>query len=185
MKNAVKWIVLIGLLIGIIWGASYLYQRFSADYEPPSNDAPPTENTHPVAPDFTVLDKNGQEVSLSDFRGQPVVLNFWATWCGYCKMEMPDFERAFATYPDVQFLMVNATDGVRETVDIAKQYIEQEGYTFPVYYDVNFEAVSSFYVRSFPSTYFIDADGRLIRYQTGMLTQEGLEEGIRHILPKK
>ena len=62
-----------------------------------------------------------------------MVLNFWATWCYYCKEEMPDFDEASKLYPDVQFLMVNATDGVRETVDAAKKYVEENGFDFEVF----------------------------------------------------
>ena len=93
-----------------------------------------TNNEKITAPDFTVLDYNGNEVKLSDFKGKPVVLNFWATWCFYCKEEMPDFNTAYEKYPDVEFLMLNATDGYQETIESAKEYYEAEGFNFNIYF---------------------------------------------------
>lgn len=81
----------------------------------------------------------------------------------------------------MQFLMVNATDGERETISDAKEYIEQEGYQFEVFFDTKQEAVNSYYVTGFPSTYFIDKDGNLVTYGTGMLDTATLEKGIEMI----
>lgn len=134
-----------------------------------------------AAPDFTVLDEDGNEVKLSDFKGKPVVLNFWATWCGYCKMEMPDFDTAYAKYPDVQFLMVNVTDGVNETVEKAKAYVETEGFSFDIFFDVKLEAVGRYGVTGYPTTYFIDKDGNAVAMQSGMLKLDILEKGIAMI----
>lgn len=130
-------------------------------------------------PDFQVEDANGDFVSLSDMKGQPVVLNFWASWCPPCKSEMPDFQKAYEMYGgDIQFMMVNLTDGSRETKETAKAYIEEQGYTFSVYYDVNQEAAYAFYVSSVPATYFIDEDGNIVAAGRGMLDEEALKKGI-------
>ena len=131
------------------------------------------------APDFTALDREGNEVKLSDFFGKPIVLNFWASWCPPCKAELPDFETVFKKYEGkVTFLMVNLTDGQRETVEIAKSFVESQGYTFPVYFDTKYEASYNYGVSSIPQTYFIDAEGNLVAYATGMITGSQLEEGI-------
>ena len=128
-----------------------------------------------------MLDANGNSVKLSDYKGKPVVLNFWATWCYYCKMEMPDFNKAYKNYPEVQFLMVNATDGVRETVDKAKTYAENSGFSFDVFYDTKLDAVRKFYVTSFPSTFFIDKDGNIVAKGSGALDYESIIKGIEMI----
>lgn len=190
MKNKVKWILVAGivvLLVGIISGATVLYHTLSEHYDgnnlmqnSQAQDKAAGENQY-AAPDFTVLDHEGNEVKLSDYKGKPVVLNFWATWCYYCKVEMPDFDQAYEKYPDVQFLMVNATDGVQETMESAKEYIEQEGFRFDVFFDTKLEAVNAYYVTGFPSTYFIDKNGNLVTFRNGMLDFETLEKGIQMI----
>ena len=132
-------------------------------------------------PDFTVLDYDGNEVKLSDYAGKPIVLNFWATWCYYCMEEMPDFDKAYENYPDVQFFMVNATDGYHETVSKAKEYIESEKYKFDVFFDTEEEAVKAYNITGFPTTFFIGTDGNLVATRRGMLDYEILEKGIKMI----
>ena len=137
------------------------------------------------APNFTVYDIEGNEVNLSDFFGKPIIVNFWASWCGTCKMEMPDFDEAYQTYGnDISFLMVNMTDGSRETVEIASSFIEESGYSFPVYYDTNYSAAITYSVSSLPTTYFIDADGNLIAHARGAIDDATLQKGIDMIYDK-
>ncbi len=192
MKNNVKWIIMAVLLIALIGGATLLYNNLSEDYKgenlkenttiqntTPDDEA--QENTKTPAPDFTVLDYDGNEVNLSDYKGKPVVLNFWATWCYYCKEEMPDFDSAFEKYPDVEFLMINATDGYQETIESAKAYYEDEAYNFNIYFDTEMDAVTTYGITGFPTTVFIDADGNIVASAGGMIDLETLEKGIELI----
>lgn len=138
-----------------------------------------------LAPDFTVYDAEGNPVQLYDYIGKPLVVNFWASWCGPCQMEMPHFEDKYQELGDeVQFLMINMTDGGRETVDSASAFIAEKGYTFPVLYDTDSNAALTYGAYSLPTTYFIDADGYAVAQATGAIDAETLQQGIDLIAPK-
>lgn len=138
-------------------------------------------NTEPKiipAPDFTIQDSDGNTLMFSDLYGKPLVLNFWATWCGYCKTEMPEFQKVYEELKDeVTFAIVNMTDK-QETIEKASSYIESMGYTFPVYYDINQEAAYGYMVTSLPTSYFIDSFGNLVVAARGMIDEETLKKGI-------
>ena len=144
------------------------------------------ETTEPelsAAPDFIVYDRDGNEVHLYDFLGKPIVVNFWASWCGPCKMEMPDFEEKYLALGDeIQFLMVNLTTG-RETMESADAFIADAGYTFPVLYDTQSNAAVTYGAYSIPTTFFIDAEGHAIARATGAIDAETLQRGIDMIFP--
>ena len=186
MKKSVKWIAIVIILAAAFVGIYFLYRTLSEKYAPEQfsevRESVRQEEVEDVAdykaPDFTVYDENGGEVKLSDYTGKPVVLNFWASWCYYCKEEMPYFDDACKQYPDVQFLMVNVTDGSQETMESAREFLEDSGYEFPVAYDTDLDAASAYGVTGLPMTVFIDREGNLVTYASGMLSGENLERGI-------
>lgn len=145
-----------------------------------STEAPATEAV-PLAPDFSVMNGEGEYVTLSQQIGKPVIVNLWASWCPPCKAEMPHFEQAYQDHPDVVFMMINLT--VSDSREDADSFIAQSGYTFPVYYDTTGQAAIAYNVSSIPMTLFVDASGKLVSHKVGMLTEQELTESIARIAP--
>jgi cytochrome c biogenesis protein CcmG/thiol:disulfide interchange protein DsbE len=138
--------------------------------------------------DFTLMNADGKEISLSDYRGKPVVLNFWASWCPPCKEEMPNFDKLSNQYEatgEVVFLMVNLTDGGRETMETAKAYLADNGFTLNVVFDENTVVANEFGISSIPTTYFIDADGSVQNIIIGALSESNLEMQVTKLLTIK
>ena len=190
-----KLIIVVLILAIILVGAKRLYQHLQDQVqigglatesaqpaEPDSAQAEQTRAQEPM-PDFAVYDLEGNAYRLSDFRGKPVILNFWASWCGPCKSEMPAFDEKYAEYGDqIHFLMVNLTDGSRETLEKGSGYVQQQGFTFPVYYDLNISAAMAYSVTSIPVTYFVDSDGYLAAWYPGAMKENMLQQGIDLLL---
>ena len=204
MKNRkiLPGIALAAVLLALIAGAAWLYPQLDAQLRametavPEVTAAPevtavpeataepkPAEAAGPVqrnmAPDFTTYDDAGNAVSLKDMRGKPVVVNFFASWCGPCKFEMPYFEEFYLEYGDqVEFMMVNLCAFGNDTKDAAKKMVEEGGYTFPVYFDTDGDAAIKYAVRSMPTTLFVSAKGELKGRKVGMIDRETLKATV-------
>lgn len=167
-KKKIK-VVLLGVLaLAIVFGAFQLYNYLQGKYGPQS--AVTSQDGEPIpAPDFTVTDNEGNEVSLYDFAGKPVIINFSTSWCPHCISEKPVFQKAYDKYGDkINFLMVDLV-GNRETVQDGKDFIAKNGYTYPAYYDISQEAAITYGITSFPSTFFINEDMDIVfNYFGGM-----------------
>ena len=214
MKKIILWIAGALLLVGLIAGASVIYNNYMEDnkqsnvvivggkvessaqapVEGETEQGSGTEQTTDkdgeaetdspyLAPDFTFYTLDGKPVKLSDFRGKPIVMNFWASGCYYCVEEMPHFQEAYEKYGDeVVFLMIDCIGFFGETLKTGSEFMADKGYTFPVYYDTQNNAVGVYVSGSLPYTFFIDRNFDLYTYIPGMADAETLEECIGLIL---
>lgn len=199
-KGGVRLVALAAAFVLVMAGAVFAYNKLAPKYPEGPGAAPSSSDSggqssqdassssfnkedFPLAPDFSVEDVDGNTVKLSDYRGTPVVLNFWASWCGPCKVEMPHFQTLKDEYEgQVVFLMVNLTDGLRETKESALAFIDEEGYNFNLVFDTKSEAAYSYRISSIPTTYFIDADGYALSREIGSLSEQTLRGRVESLL---
>lgn len=130
------------------------------------------------APNFTLRNLDGEEVSLIDYRGKIVLINFWATWCKYCDIEMPDLQKLDKENEDLVVLAVD----VMEEKSLVEEYVEKGGYDFQVVLDEDGDIAKLYLVSAFPTSYFVDKDGILLGGVPGMMTYAQMNqivEGIR------
>ncbi|WP_455675584.1 TlpA family protein disulfide reductase, partial [Pradoshia sp.] len=125
------------------------------------------------AVDFTLKDLEGQEVSLSDYKGKKVFLNFWATWCNPCKEEMPEMEKIHQKYEDVVILAINL-----DTDKDIQGFMDEHALTFKALLDVDEVVNKQYQVVSIPTSFFIDEEGIIRKKVQGILDYEMMEENI-------
>ena len=178
----------------------------SAGQEPGTSSSPASENESsspqasssdasqslPSAPDFTFYDQNGQQHTLSDYKGKVVFLNFWTTWCPPCQNEMPDIQRLYEDYGlNQEDLVVLGVANPRSeenpyNQDVSEEEVEafltERGYTYPVVMDTTGEVFQGYGVTSFPTTFMIDRDGNVFGYITGMLTRSMMDSIIEQTM---
>lgn len=147
------------------------------------------------APDFILTDQYGKQHKLSDYKGKVVLLNFWTTWCDYCKKEMPDFEAAYQSYgknaKDVVILGVAnpKTADSPNNEDVSESeisaFLSKNGVTYPILMDKTGEMFSAYAIQSYPTSFFIDKEGNVFGYVPGMLTRSMLESFIAQTMGEK
>ena len=123
-----------------------------------------------LAPDFELSNLDGQVVSLSDFRGKPVFLNFWATWCGPCRFEMPFIQKMYEGLSS-EGLVVLAVN-LQENPATVKEFVQTFGFTFPVLLATSREVPLAYNIRGIPSTFFIDKNGIIQDIKIGAFASE-------------
>jgi peroxiredoxin len=125
-----------------------------------------------LAPDFSLGSLSGEEVRLSEFRGQVVLLNFWATWCAPCRLEMPAFQERFDRLsPDLVVLAVNNN----ETSTDVSNFVQELGLTFDPLLDPGAEIQDLYQIIGYPSTFFVNPDGQIQEIHIGIMTEDQLD----------
>jgi peroxiredoxin len=133
------------------------------------------------APELVLPDSAGKTVSLASYRGKPVLVNFWATWCPACREEMPGLEQLFRRSGETfSVIGVSLDDDAKAVPPFAKTY----GLTFPLPI-ADRKVIDAYAVRDLPATYLIDADGRIVRRWVGTLDVQAVENVILALLKRR
>lgn len=151
------------------------------------------ESKETVVPaiDFTLKDQFGNEHTLSDYKGKTVFLNFWATWCGPCRSEMPDIQKLYETYEtegdNAVIILGVAAPGLGQEKDEAgiKAFLDENGYTYPTLMDTTGDLFSEYGIFSFPTTFMIDREGNVFGYVSGALNEDMMKNIIEQTLEGK
>lgn len=177
-RTRFDWIVvtLVVALLGTAWiGLS----RVPADDINPNGRPPAPQIGHP-APDFTLTTPDGETVSLGDLRGQAVLVNFWATWCGPCRVEMPDIQSVYDRYGDEGLVVLAVNDAEPEA--LINSYVDELDLTFTILMDPTRDVQRVYQVRAFPTSYFIDRDGIIQDAIFGSMTRPVIEDRVEQIV---
>ena len=131
-----------------------------------------------VAPDLTLQDLDGQRVSLSEWRGRPVLINFWATWCAPCELEMPTIQAAYEQHQDDGLVVLAVA--VDDTEGNVRRFFQKRDLTIRPLMDDG-SASRAYQVFGLPTSYLVREDGRIAAVHAGLLTEKKLEEYLRQI----
>jgi peroxiredoxin len=161
-NNQRKFIYMIILLSGIAWII------ISADRSGTSTSGlVPAPQQGFLAPDFELQTTDGETVKLSDLRGEAILINLWATWCGPCRAEMPAIEKIYNEYKDDGLVVLAVNMTYTDSVSDIAPFVEEYGLTFPILLDTNYSVGSSYQLRSLPSSFFIDRNGMINKVVIG------------------
>lgn len=169
-KQLIPWL---SLLVFLLPACSSAVQ---AEGNPSGLKTAPEEGA--LAPEIELQNLEGEIVRLSDFRGQVVLVNFWATWCGPCRLEMPDFQESFEQYSE-EFTVLAVNSG--ESPAEVEGFVQELGLTFPILLDPELEVPQDYLVRGLPSSYFVDEDGVVQVVHIGVMTEGQLKEYLEEM----
>ena len=186
LSRRAAWIAMgsVALALGLLWAASDLTDPHVDDsaYEAGHEDPEDADAAGRMAPlNFTVKDMNGVDVNLASFKGKVILLNFWATWCGPCKLEIPDLVELQNTYRDDLVVLGFSVDDTAEQI---KPYAAEYKMNYPVLVGLGHENVQEAYGPLFgiPVTVLIDREGRIAKKMSGIRTKEQFEREIKAVL---
>ncbi len=167
-------VLIVAAVLGIGWMA---YSRDTAPADTSTLATAPLPGA--LAPDFTLTTLDGGEITLSELRGQPVIVNFWATWCGPCRQETPHFQEFYEKHQDdVVMLGINQ----KESLTQINGFVEEFGMTYPVLLDENGRVYNDYQVFGLPTTWFVNPDGVLVSVAPGGITSAFLEDQFQRSL---
>ncbi len=177
-SRLVPWLIMgVGLVLGLLAGLAVfveLPQRPGTANAAPGRTTPaPAPVVGAPAPDFSLNNLAGSAVRLSDLKGQVVLVNFWATWCGPCRLEMPSIQQQYEALKDKGFTVLAVN--LDEPAEDVGRYTSALGLTFPVLLDPGAKVNDLYRVRGYPTTFFVDRDGMIGREHVGIMSDGQLK----------
>jgi peroxiredoxin len=133
------------------------------------------------AVDFTLKTLNGREVSLDDYLGSPVLINFWAAWCPPCRAEIPDLAAAYRVHQADGLVILGVS--VQDKPEIVEPFIEYMGMTYPVLLDTDAQVMNTYRLLGLPTTIVVNREGRILARHSGIITPEQIEGYLDDLLP--
>jgi cytochrome c biogenesis protein CcmG, thiol:disulfide interchange protein DsbE len=131
------------------------------------------------APDFVLSDLDGRQLALSDFRGEVVLINFWATWCPPCRVEMPEMEAVYRAHRDEGFEILGVDQ--REPKEVVESFVTERGFSWIFLLDEDFEVSREYSATSIPRSILVDRDGTVVHIWSGPLTRSALERQLAEL----
>lgn len=133
-------------------------------------------NIGQIAPDFTLADLDGNKVSLDDFRGKVVFINFWASWCPPCRAEMPEIESVHQDYKDKGVVTIGVD--IQEPEDVVRKYVSEGGFSWTFVLDKTGEVARRYNITGIPTSFFIDREGVIRAVNIGAMTKRAMEDRL-------
>lgn len=162
----------LGIALGIALGY-FMFFRTLTPASPQALDAAPAPVADAPAPDFSLDTLSGERIRLSDLKGQVVLINFWATWCGPCEAEMPLIEDRYTTYQESGFTVLAVN--VDEPVDVIRPFVDQYALSFPILLDPDSLVHDLYRVRGYPTSLLVDREGLIRVVHVGPLLDEQID----------
>ncbi|MEN1967230.1 TlpA disulfide reductase family protein [Lentibacillus sp. N15] len=193
-----KKLILIIIIVGMVGYATYEFMNSSSSKEdmadtnggamitsPPADEDKAKESDRTglskgdMAPDFELETLDGKTVHLSDFKGERVLVNFWATWCPPCRAEIPDLEKLYQN-KDVTILATNLTMS-EENENKVTDFVDEFGMSFPVLKDSDGDVSATYQVQAYPTSYMIDSNGRIQFIQLGPMNYDQMVQELENM----
>jgi peroxiredoxin len=169
------WNLAIVLVLGL--GGGWIVISRLSDSAGPANDLAPAPVAGHPAPDFSLKTLEGEAVSLADFKGKPVLINFWATWCGPCRVEMPELQQAAVDNAE-GLVVIGINNTSTDTRQLVDDFVQELGLTFPIVLDEDGQVAETYRVLGLPTTIFVDRNGVVNEIFTGPINKAYIESKI-------
>ncbi len=175
LPKGMLFLLVVVVVMGILTapGCTPPTQDITKERQPGPTELTPAPEIGRLAPDFTLVDLKGNEVTLSDFRGKTVFINFWATWCPSCRAEMPEIEAVYQEYKDKGVVVIGVD--IQETEEEVLQFIQRVVYSWTFVLDTTGLVAVNYKIEAIPTSFFIDREGIIQAVNIGAMTKRAME----------